>query len=162
VDAVRRPKVKDCNPDWTRAVKEVLRRKGKEKAYDVYPDREAEGKGNREWLLDLIWYRREKGTIDLAVESEWGSEAAVLDDFEKLLCIKAPLKAMIYCTYNGSFVAKFEDYMAAFDRHLEGEKYLLVEFAGTESRACLFEVRRDGHLTGIKFSELNLKGTMAA
>lgn len=134
---------RDGKPDWTRKVKEVLKGIGKEKGYKVYPDPEDKDREwHGEWLLDLIWLDEKTGAIRLAAESEWGNEDEVLDDFQKLLCIKAPLKVMIYYVYNKPFVNKFENYMTRFDQHAKGEHYLLIEFApGPADQAHLYAVK---------------------
>ena len=144
--------VKDGRPDWNEKIKEVLRRLGKEKGYGVYPDPEEK---NGEWLLDVIWLDRKTGAIRLAAESELGSEGEALDDFQKLLCIKAPLKIMIYYVYKKPFLNKFGDYMTNFDQHVRGEHYLLIEFApgptGPADRAYLYQVPSHGRLAEVKF-----------
>jgi hypothetical protein len=141
----------DGRPGWTAAVKGVLKKlAGKD--YIVYP--------KPEWLLDVVWLHRKTGAIHLAVESEWGNEREVLDDFQKLLCVKSPLKIMIYYAYDGSFVARFEKYMKVFDQHLEGENYVLVEFAAGPADSIYFHnVRkgnlRHGQLRSVKFEKLS-------
>jgi hypothetical protein len=151
---------RDGRPDWTQALKDVLCAFAIRRDCDVYPDTHAK---RGEWLLDLVWYNRKKGTIHLAVESEWGDKQCVLDDFEKLLCIKAPLKIMVYYAYHGSFLGEFEHYLMAFDHHVQGEKYLLIEMApGPSDRAYLYEVRGNGHIRNVKFAPLILGRATAA
>jgi hypothetical protein len=49
-----------------------------------------------ECLLDLLWrFRPPRRDIVLAVECEWNYCEQVLEDFEKLMHIKSPLKLMI-------------------------------------------------------------------
>ena len=67
--------VKDGRPDWNEKIKEVLRKLGKEKGYDVYPDPEERNGWHGEWLLDLIWIEEGTGAIRLAAESELGDES---------------------------------------------------------------------------------------
>ena len=81
----------------------------------------------------------------------------------ELLCIKAPLKVTIDYADRGSFVDEFESYMKAFDHHVRGEQYLLVEMApGPSDQAYLYEVQKDGRQSSVKFSPLSLQGAMAA
>jgi hypothetical protein len=142
---------KDGRPDWNRRIKEVLRNLGKRNGYLVYPDPERKV---GEWLLDVIWFDEETGAVRLALESELGKEAEVLDDFQKLLCIKAPLKIMIYYVYKGSFVEKFAEYITRFDQNVEGEYYLLIEFApGPADRAYFYQVPH-GRLAKVEFERL--------
>jgi hypothetical protein len=162
ISAVRSQK-SDSSPDWTRAVKEVLRRCGEERDFAVHTALRGREKQHYEWLLDLLWCNRTTGSVSLAVESEWGGEEDVLYDFSKLLVMKAPLKLMVYFAYKGSFVARFEkEYLSAFDHHVKGEQYLLVEFQGLKDRSYLYEVPNDGTVSSVRFSELNLeRGTTA-
>ncbi len=81
---------------WTTAVKTVLSCVGTTKGYDV----QCSGlEGAHEWLLDVVW-RTDSETsmgVSLGCESEWNEDSQeVILDFQKLLCIKAPLKLMIY------------------------------------------------------------------
>jgi hypothetical protein len=78
----------------TEAVKSSLRSLGKSLGRTVAPDPTEQ---QPEFMLDLVWFRNKKSIdIDLAVESEWGKAVEILNDFEKLLPIKAPLKLMVY------------------------------------------------------------------
>jgi hypothetical protein len=150
--------VKDGRPDWSKKIKEVLRKLGKEKGYDLYPDAEEKNGWHGEWLLDLIWLDEKTGAIHLAAESELGNANEVLDDFRRLLCAKAALKVMIYYVYNKPFLNKFEDCMTNFDQHVEGEHYLLIEFApgptDPADRAYLYQVPNHGRLAKVEFQPL--------
>jgi len=113
----------------------------------------------------LVWFTREEGTIHLAVEVELQRKGDVLFDFQKLLCVKAPLKVMVYRDRDGkgSLVRRFEEYMEEFDQHVKGEHYLLVEMAPSPpDRAYLYKVRQDGRQTSVSFSPLNLRTATAA
>jgi hypothetical protein len=160
--AICRPEVKDCSPDWTRTIKEALSRYGEEKGFRVYSSLTRSGKRAGEWLLDIVWYNTTTGTISLAVESEWGNENDVLDDFEKLLCVKAPLKVMIYFAYKGSLISGFEQYLSVFDHHVQGEKYLVIEFHGSNSCVYMYEVLENGAAIAPRFSELALERAASA
>jgi hypothetical protein len=104
----------------------------------------------------LIWLHKKTGAIHLAVEPEWGNQDEVLYDFQKLLCVKSPLKIMVYWAKR-SFVSEFEKYMQGFDEHLEGENYVLVEFApDPPDHAYCYAVKKDGLLLDVKFSPLKL------
>lgn len=104
----------------------------------------------------MVWLHRGTGAIHLAVESEWGNQGEVLYDFQKLLCVKSPLKIMVYWAKR-SFVSDFEAYMQDFDEHLEGENYLLVEFApDSPDHAYSYAVKKNGRLSAVKFSPLTL------
>ena len=162
ISAVRHPDVKDSSPDWTRVVKRALREYGEEKGLAVYPNAAKSGRQFREWLLDVVWYNQTTGSLSLAVESEWGADGDVLDDFGKLLCVKAPLKVMIYFAYQGSLIPSFEEDVSAFDHHVKGEQYLVIEFHGTKELAYLYQTSADGKVSAPKFSELSLTHTPLA
>jgi hypothetical protein len=135
----------------TPAVQKVLRDLADKQDYLVYPGDDGSG-----WLLDLIWLHRETGAIHLATESEWGNQDEVLCDFQKLLCVKSPLKIMVYWAKR-SFVSEFEKYMQDFDEHLEGENYVLIEFAPEPpDHAYSYAVKNDGRLPSVEFSPLKL------
>lgn len=102
----------------------------------------------REFLLDAVWWQRtKKGECErmaLAVECEWAAKwpgepgertpeivaGLVVDDFEKLLVMKCPLKLMIFCTdkagtadYEGMrlvVVGEIERYLSQYAHHIEG------------------------------------------
>jgi hypothetical protein len=152
-----RDQQQDDRPDWTAAVKSVLGSLANKKDYIVYPSAR-----EREWLLDLTWLHKGSGAIHLAVESEWGNQGCVLNDFQKLLCVKAPLKIMVYYAYRGSFVGQFERYMRQFDQHVKGENYILIEFApGPEDHIYFYDVPNDGRLQTVRF-EPKLQAAAAA
>lgn len=162
IGAIRRPGVKDSSPDWTRVVNEALREYGQEKGLSVYPRPAQTERRFRQWLLDMVWYNETTGTISLAMESEWGGKEDVLDDFGKLLCIKAPLKVMVYFAYKGSAISSLEESLAVFDHHVAGEQYLVIEFHGTKELAYLYDVPTDGKVRTPTFSELNLQRAVNA
>jgi hypothetical protein len=163
INAVRRPDLSDRSPAWTKAVKEVLCRLGQDRGLDVHTALRRPEKQHYEWLFDLVWYNPATGSVSLAVESEWGDEGDVLDDFSKLLVVKAPLKVMIHFAYNGSFVERFEkEYLSVFDHHVKGEQYLLIEFHSVQDRAYLYEAPKDGRVSAVRFSELDLSSAATA
>jgi hypothetical protein len=139
----------------TAEVKTVLDELADKKDYFVYPS----GDGSA-WMLDLVWFLRDHTAIHLAVESEWGTKGEVLFDFQKLMCVKSPLKIMVYFAKR-SFVGEFEKYMQEFDQHLEGENYLLIEFApDPPDQAYLYTVKnvKNGRLQAVcKFSLLDCR-----
>jgi hypothetical protein len=142
-------------PDDGRGIRTTAVQKGLRKLankdYFVYPG------DDRQWLLDLIWLHKKTGAIHLAAESEWGNLGEVLYDFQKLLCVKSPLKIMIYWAKQ-SLVGEFEKCMQEFDQHLEGENYVLVEFAPVPpDHAYSYAVKNDGRLRTVKFSLLKLR-----
>jgi hypothetical protein len=92
----------------------------------------AQGVDVQEWMLDLVWMGRTNLTVQLAVESEdemnWKGR---LDDFQKLMVIKSPLKLFIYSTgvtpRSRDVRQDLREYLEKFTQHLEGEEYLLME-----------------------------------
>jgi hypothetical protein len=145
--------------EWTSVVLEELRKLGKEKHCEVSPDRVND---ERAFVLDLVWWKNaELMDIALAVESEWGRNRDVLNDFGKLLVIKAPLKLMVYCTSHHEKESAdrrvgIDSYMRKFTNHIAGEQYVLLEFAVPERMvyAYGFSVPADGQLNEVKFEEI--------
>jgi hypothetical protein len=161
VSVLRRKKSYDARR-WNKTVRDAVRGLGDRKRYLVHADPE-EKLG--EWLLDLVWFTREEGTIHLAVEVELQRKSDVLSDFQKLLCVKAPLKVMVCRDRDGKglLVRRIEEYMKEFDQHVKGEHYLLVEMAPSPPDcAYLYKVRKDGRQTSVRFSPLNLRTATAA
>lgn len=133
------------NKTWTLHVKETLKLIGETPPLNfdcIYTDRE---KGIQEFLLDLVWWDRAAGEgAALAVECEWfygkfPSEEAyaqrVVEDFEKLLVFKSPLKLMIFASVSGyptmrtSVLTKIKQYLRQYKHHLAGEVYLFLDFS---------------------------------
>jgi hypothetical protein len=135
---------KEGKAPWNKATNEVLCKLGHKKGFIVY----ARGvrlrrKRLHEWLLDVIWYWGRQG-VRLAVESELGSEQAVLDDFEKLLNIKSPLKLLLVEQGDPHMVTELQWYLRTFHRHVRGETYLLVDFHDGRHECYEFVAKRDG------------------
>jgi len=133
----------------TRAVKVVLRRKGKHLGLRTFPDSDKRrGKPISEWLFDLIWWddRPNRNRMALAMESEWStSVSGVIHDFEKLLSVKCPLKLMIYRVRPKNAVQAREEIrkcLQQYGQHVPGERYVLCEFqSGWHCSAYLFHVK---------------------
>jgi hypothetical protein len=155
--------------DWTEATKQVLCRLGKkQRDITVYASTHLGDEKLSEWLLDIVWYSPSKGGIQLAVESELGKGDDVLDDFEKLMCVKSPLKLLLSELGESRMVQQVQDleqYLIDFEQHMEGETYLLVDFAYGSHRCYKFVVPRpkNGKLkeNEVKF-DLILSGQDAA
>lgn len=125
---------------WTVEIKQKLATLGRRMSYYVCSSGGDDADWG-EWLYDHCWLDYAKNdlgqhqwgkfnAIILAVESEWGSEAAVLDDFEKLLQSRAQYKLMIFQAWGGIEDAqrRFKD-LEATARHygmLPKETYLLA------------------------------------
>ena len=146
--------------DWTQAAKQVLCGLGKKRKLTPYASIHLGSEKHEEWLLDIVWFSV-SGGMKLAVESEWGALAQVLDDFEKLMCAKSPLKLMLFKSANTGLsteklVQKLEGYLAHFKQNVQGERYLLVDFTEGEHRCYELNVRRNGKQkrTEVKFSYL--------
>ena len=135
--------------EWTEVTKQVLCKLGRrQKDITVYPSTDRGHKKLSEWLLDVVWYSHSKGGIQLAVESELGNGNAVLDDFERLMCVKAPLKLLLSGLGESRMVQQLknlEQYLRYFEQHIEGETYLLVDFAYGSHRCYKFVVPRPRH-----------------
>jgi hypothetical protein len=139
------------DPDWTKAAKEVLCELGKERGFRIYASIHLGAEKHQEWLLDVVWYSSGSSGIRLAVESEWGKEEHVLDDFEKIMCTKSPVKLMLFSSgetlhAEQRLVKKLREYLADFDQNVKDEIYLLVDFTGGGHQCYEFRVPRNGKL----------------
>jgi hypothetical protein len=115
-----------------------------------------------EHLFDLAWRRSAScPDIVLAMESEWGDEGDVLNDFVKLMNVKANLKVMIFTTKSdvaarSKMQAAIEKCLGSSLHHINGEEYLLFNFpSGLPGMAYLlsYTVQRDGKQIDIRFEE---------
>ncbi len=135
---------------WTEAVKEALRRLCDEVGNLRFQAKQKSRPDSAEWLLDALWWREGEGCI-LAVESEWGDADAVINDFQKLVVCKAPLKLLVYWSPHDrakdGTLAKIEGLLENYCHHLRGEVYLLVNFMSPlEARAYVAEVVENGRI----------------
>ena len=114
---------------WTAFTKELLRKLAEDRALNV----RCHGYGG-ELMLDMVW----GDDIDLAIEIEWQVNTAkdVIDDFQKLVRVKAPLKLMVYWVnspqQHDTFRCAMEGHMQKYTRHVAGEKYVFVAMGFTE------------------------------
>jgi len=112
-----------------------------------------------EWLLDLVWLDKETGDMRLAVESEWSfTMEHRLDDFQKLMPMKSPLKLFIFTTRSpdeGLNVCKaLEAYLQPYSQHVEGEEYLLMEVRNNQPYFYHYIVPNSGRVPDATFSSL--------
>jgi hypothetical protein len=142
----------DSRPAWTQAAKEVICRLGKDRHFKPFASAHLHEERLREWVLDIVWYVPTKTAgVQLAVESEFGGYTEVLDDFEKLMCIKAPMKLMIFDVKGAGkptdeVVKGLEQYLTDFDHNVAGEIYLLIDFSRGKYESFRFTVPKDGKL----------------
>jgi hypothetical protein len=139
------------NKLWTTAVKAGLYELGQNPELLVCCHNSKE---SGEWLLDLIWMRRDTQEIVLAVESEWGRAGDIEDDFVKLVSIKAPRKLMLFATKiqdSRSVVEGLEHLMRKYRYHLEGEEYVALNVTAEKPLCYHFRVPRDGRLDAVSF-----------
>jgi len=147
------------NKDWTAALKSVFG----DMAKDFHPDHVVSSSMHGgEILLDLAW--RRSGTcadLLLAMESEWGDEGDVVNDFVKLMNVKAGLKVMIFSTEGGNAArakmeAAIKKCLESSVHHISGEEYLLLNFTyGSPGAAYCsgYTVPQDGKQSVIDFKE---------
>ncbi len=165
-------------PTWTQAVKTVMEALANEFSNDenlqqieFYGTRMS-GAPTHEWLIDVVWYHRIYGpeadpktktsqaeSILLALESEWKQAAdEVVNDFIKLLAVKAPIKIMLFER------RKAEDVWAALNsigqkwtQHCPGDVIYAINFHDGKhaTRVCdftdseeTFELKEVTELTG--------------
>jgi predicted AAA+ superfamily ATPase len=144
---------------WTRSVKHALLKLGKRKKRYCAPNQR---KDQPEFLFDFLWFRNcEMNDILLAVESEKGSRRQVLDDFGRLLLVKAPLKLLVFSTTRRAHRSHQildgiqENYMQKFSQHVEGEEYVLLEFVEQDQKAYChyYKIPKNGNLRRVKFEQ---------
>lgn len=89
---------------WTTEIKRVMIELGQKNGWRVWTSYQGEPRpDSEEWLYDLCWAEQQQldkrqvfTKLGLALESEWGREAAIIDDFWKLLCCRATIKVMVW------------------------------------------------------------------
>ena len=148
------------NKDWTGTLKSVFGEMAKDVGQNYVVSSSVHG---GEHLFDLAWRQSAScPDIVLCAESEWGNQDEVLNDFVKLMNVKAALKVMIFST-NGDDVARskmraaIEGCLRSSVHHIRGEKYLLLNFPyGLPGMAycSAYTVPGDGKQADIKFEEL--------
>jgi hypothetical protein len=149
----------------TQAVKVKLRRLGKIHKCQTFPDDNKLLKRRRpEWLFDIVWWDDTPGRngVRLAVECEWSRPLrGIVDDFDKLMSVKSPLKLMIYRVGKKSSSAvreAIQESLQDFGQHVKGENYLLCEFhPDWKCEAYLFRVRQTigkGRIAEAKFRKI--------
>jgi hypothetical protein len=140
----------DRKTDWTQAVKEVICELGEQRGFKTYASIHLGSEKHEEWLLDVVWWTT-SGGMQLGVESEWGKVEHVLDDFEKLMSVKSPLKLMVFSSgetllSENHIVQKLREYLTDFDQNVKDEIYLLVDFTGGGHQCYECRVPHDGRL----------------
>lgn len=119
---------------WTPAITKTLVDLARKPSFkcEAWPKFEGEGKDARrkeEWMLDCVW--KKEASYCLGAESELGSGADVLDDFEKLLWMKCPVKLLVFVTPDGDahkdLHKEIRNYIQEHPHHLEHEVYLFFE-----------------------------------
>ena len=116
----------------------------------------------QEWLLDLVWLDKESRNITLAVESEFSLVMPQrLDDFQKLMSTKSPLKLFIYATRSATESDNVREaitqYLRKFSQHIEGEEYLLMDVNKGHCEFHHFRAPSSGSLGEVAFAPVQLK-----
>jgi hypothetical protein len=143
----------DSNSHWTISVRDVLHKIGREKGFRVESRRTEKKPDCHEWLYDVVWLPQPPHTaIELAAESEWGNPGSVQDDFQKLLCMKAPVKVLLFAYKKGSKDSSaiwdgLRDYMNDYPHHLAGETYIFMEFHADSCRFVIERIEKMGSQT---------------
>lgn len=105
-------------------------------AWPKYKNKEA--KREEEWVLDVIW--KKGSAYCLGVESELGHKDEVLDDFEKLLWTKFPIKILVFVIHaensHKELHRQLREYIEQHPYHQGYERYLFFEinFWGAEGK----------------------------
>ena len=106
-------------------------------------------KDDGEWLFDVVWMslawepRRQLKRIHLVVESEWGNQGDIMDDFEKLLVARSCVRLMIFQASNKAEVEEVFNLLQGeaegFEQRQAGDYYFL---AGYDLRNAIFRWRK--------------------
>lgn len=107
-----------------------------------------------EWLFDVICLSYDNHNylrrVPLVAESEWGRESQVYEDFEKLLLVRADVRAMVFDgTRSPGFrqvFATFAQYIARCERSEEGDIWLFAAWTPKRfvfHRIDAFQAQRD-------------------
>lgn len=129
---------------WTVALKDSIRSlletQGTNITEVLYSDGE---NGKHEFLLDVVvWDRADGEGVVLAVESEWSQTIRdVVNDFWKLLVVKAPIKLMIFaCNRNpwrftqDAVSEELTKCLLKYRDHIKDEKYIFMDYARPPGR----------------------------
>lgn len=159
------------NRTWTETVTRVLYDIGNQLGYDVYCKHVEKA---HEWLLDVVWWKTLKEPsigVAFAAECEW-DYTDLMWDFQKLLCIKAPVKMFIFDGGNSptdgfktvrslrmSVFDQIKSEMLAYKHHVKGETYLFVSFGDKKQYADEVVVPADGALSEIVFEPISVEST---
>ena len=152
----------NSNPKWTVAVADVLHKLGAKENCTVYSHATDQNRNCKEWLCDVVWYRRHPNLgMILAAESEWGNAGSVLDDFERLLAVKAPFKVLLFAfkpqsNQSNKAWTGIREYLGKYPYLLAGETFAFIEYQLTGNRAELLQIERDGQQDGFHFQTIDL------
>ena len=140
---------------WAKAIVNVLQKIGHENDWLVLGRRSDD---DGEWLLDVVWMKKEDWRLGLAVESEWLKPTEIEADFLKLLSIKAPKKLLVFKTRDRrqteEVIQRIQSLMLKYPYHLAGEEYMAVERRAEGAFRYLFRVPNDGHLVRAGFIDM--------
>ncbi len=89
-----------------------------------------------EWLWDLVWLNIDEDiqihSVELVVESEWGNEEDVFDDFQKLIVARAATRLMIFeaktVERRSALITRMKRQIALFRGSALGDRYLFVSY----------------------------------
>jgi hypothetical protein len=132
--------------DQARAIKRALDELGRALNYTVFFSDNGDRRHDREWMLDLVWWSAGTGTV-AAMKCDWGNAGSVVEQFHRLMGLKAPLKVMVFSTRQAGAerpdVLQRKDTSAMlhalgtcaidFRQHVNGEHYLLLELVEEEN-----------------------------
>ncbi len=131
---------------WTAEIKRRFANLGESLGFNFLPKA-----CEPQWLFDFIWFKNDAKHVnclfkelDMVLESEWAKYLDdVVFDFQKLLIAKAPLKVMIFQSWDHDVISRFErlrEEIESFEPKIPGETYLLAAFVNNEKRAFEFRI----------------------
>ena len=154
----------DGHKAWTLAVKQVMQRIAKTESaqLEFYGTLHGDESKHREWLIDAIWYFRSsdgKGeALLLALESEWNrSQSEVVNDFCKLLAVKAPIKIMLFegNLEAGKYIELLENAGRIWLQHERGDLIYAINFREGNHKTWFCEVESSGRIEDFKLQAID-------
>lgn len=138
--------------EWTREVLTKIGKLAKDHGSLAYTSKGEPKRG--EWLYDLCWLDYEGDgekakllRMPLALESEWGTDQDVADDFQKLMVSRAELRVMVFGGRNTTTektVDLLASYVRSFKDGAESDRYLLAGYDGDKIGFRFFVLNGNG------------------
>ena len=154
----------DGHRAWTLAVKQVMERIARNESVQLefYGTLDVDELKHREWLIDAVWYFRSsdgKGeALLLALESEWSeSPSEVVNDFCKLLAVKAPIKIMLFEGNHETekYIEPLGNVGSGWLQHDEGDLIYVINFREGRHKTWFYKVESSNPSDDFRFQVID-------